>query len=278
MPQPNTNGAPMAQSDVGAPFKTIAEAGVEKDMNPADLDILTTGFTSLPTGNLDTRVPGAGTLAGPFPLQGPNLTDDDYTGDTTHRFYSDWQQEDCSVANATKDNSSGCKADLFPFVMATYSASNKSLGNSMGFYNAEQEQAPVLKGLADRFTLSDNFHQSFHGGTGTNHFMLGTGDAAFWSDGNGNPATPPANLIANPESKAGTNSTYTVDGNFATATYLPASVKAGGELSQWPALWRSQLQAQPLLCSTTPTGFLPNGALAGGNTLPPSAVRPSVMP
>jgi phospholipase C len=77
MPQPNTNGAPMAQSDTGAPFKTIAEAGVEKDMNPADLDILTTGFTGLPTGNLDTRVPGAGTLAGPFPLQGPNLTDDD---------------------------------------------------------------------------------------------------------------------------------------------------------------------------------------------------------
>src|SRR3984957_14630590 len=34
MPQPNTNGAPIAQSDTGAPFKTIAEAGVEKDMNP----------------------------------------------------------------------------------------------------------------------------------------------------------------------------------------------------------------------------------------------------
>ena len=53
-------------------------------------------------------------------MQGPNLTDDDYTGDTTHRFYQDWQQEDCSVANATKANNSGCKADLFPFVMATY--------------------------------------------------------------------------------------------------------------------------------------------------------------
>ena len=82
--------------------------------------------------------------------------------------------------------------------MATYSASNKSLGNSMGFYNAEQEQAPILKQLADRFTLGDNFHQSFHGGTGANHFMLGTGDAAFWSDGKGNPTTPPASLIANP--------------------------------------------------------------------------------
>ena len=36
MPQPNTNGAPTAQSDTGAPFKTIAEASVEKDIDPAD--------------------------------------------------------------------------------------------------------------------------------------------------------------------------------------------------------------------------------------------------
>ena len=213
MPQPNTNGAPVAQSDTGAPFKTIAEASVEKDMDPASLDILTTGFTGLPQGTLDSRVPGAGTLAGPFPLQGPQLTDDDYTGDTTHRFYQDWQQEDCSVANVTKTNSSGCKADLFPFVMATYSNGN-SKGNSMGFYDAEQEQAPILKQLADRFTLSDNFHQSFHGGTGANHFMLGTGDAAFWSDGNGNPVTPPANQIANPNPVAGTINAYTADNNF----------------------------------------------------------------
>ena len=62
---------------------------------------------------------------------------------------------------------------------------NFSEGNSMGFYDAEQEQASLLKTLADRFSLSDNFHQSFQGGTGANHFMFGTGDAGFWSDGNG---------------------------------------------------------------------------------------------
>jgi phospholipase C len=276
MPQPNTNGAPMAQSDTGAPFKTIAEAGVEKDMNPADLDILTTGFTGLPTGNLDTRVPGAGTLAGPFPLQGPNLTDDDYTGDTTHRFYSDWQQEDCSVANATKDNSSGCKADLFPFVMATYSASNKSLGNSMGFYNAEQEQAPVLKGLADRFTLSDNFHQSFHGGTGANHFMLGTGDAAFWSDGNGNPATPPASVIANPNPAPNTVNQYTVDGNFSACAdvFQPGVKPIVSYLENLP--YAAEPNCQPnhyyMLNNTNP-GYLPNGALSGAGNIPPSPVR-----
>lgn len=120
MPQLNTNGAPSAQSATGAPFQTIAQASVEKDMDPASLDILTTGATGLPAGSLDTRVPGAGTLAGPFQMQAPNLTDDDYTGDTTHRFSQDWQQEDCSVASATKVNSSCCTADLFKQISWTY--------------------------------------------------------------------------------------------------------------------------------------------------------------
>src|SRR5260370_20535720 len=89
MPQPNTEGTPAAQSDTSPPFKTIAEASVEKDMDPADLDILTTGFTGLPANSLDTRVPGAGTLVGPFALQGRNLSDDDYSDDSTHRLYQD---------------------------------------------------------------------------------------------------------------------------------------------------------------------------------------------
>jgi phospholipase C len=276
MPQPNTAGTPSAQSDTSPPFKTIAEASVEKDMNPADLDILTTGFSGLPTNSLDTRVPGAGMLAGPFPLQGPNLTDDDYTGDTTHRFYQDWQQEDCSVASATKSNNSGCLNDLFPFVMATYSATNKSQGNSMGFYNAQQEQAPILKMLADRFTLSDNFHQSFHGGTGANHFMLGTGDAAFWSDGNGNPATPPANLIANPNPKPGTINTYTVDGNWSDCSdiFQPGVKPIVSYLENLP--YAAEPNCKPnhfyMLNNVNPA-YLPNGARAGGTTVPPSPVR-----
>jgi phospholipase C len=278
MPQPNTNGTPTAQSDTGAPFKTIAEASIEKDMDPSDLDILTTGASGLATGALDTRVPGAGTLAaGPFPLQGPQLNDDDYTGDTTHRFYQDWQQEDCSAANATKANNSGCLADLFPFVMATYSASNKSFGNSMGFYNAEQEQAPILKMLADRFTLSDNFHQSFHGGTGANHFMLGTGDAAFWSDGNGNPVTPPAGVaIANPNPKSGTVNTYTVDGNWSNCSdiYQPGVQPIVNYLEHLP--YSAEPNCKPnhyyMLNNVNP-GYLPNGTLSGGNNVPPSSVR-----
>ncbi len=274
MPQPNTEGTPAVQSDTGAPFKTIAEASVEKDMDPADLDILTTGATGLPANALDTRVPGAGSLTGPFALQGPNLSDDDYTGDTTHRFYQDWQQEDCSVASVTKTNTSGCLNDLFPFVMATYSASNKSLGNSMGFYNAQQEQAPILKMLADRFTLGDNFHQSFHGGTGANHFMLGTGDAAFWSDGAGNPAVPPS--IANPNPKSGTVNTYTVDGNFSNCSDInqPGVKPIVNYLENLPYAAEPNCKANHyyMLNNTNP-GYLPNGALSGAGNLPPSPVR-----
>jgi phospholipase C len=277
MPQPNTEGTPATQSDTGAPFKTIAEAGVEKDMDPASLDILTTGATNLPANSLDTRVPGAGSLTGPFLLQGPQLSDDDYTGDTTHRFYTDWQQNDCSVASANKKtNSSGCLNDLFPFVMATYSSSNKSLGNSMGFYNAEQEQAPVLKQLADRFTLGDNFHQSFHGGTAANHIMLGSADAQFWSDGHGNPATPPANQIANPNPKAGTVNQYMVDGNFSACAdvFQPGVKPIVSYLESLP--YAAEPNCQPnhyyMLNNVNP-GFLPNGALSGGSNLPPSPLK-----
>jgi phospholipase C len=43
--------------------------------------------------------------------------------------------------------------------------------------------------LADTYAMSDNFHQSVNGGTGANHIMFGHGDAIWFSDGKGNPAT-----------------------------------------------------------------------------------------
>ena len=275
MPQPNTNGAPTAQSASGAPFTSIAIASAEADIARGSLDLLTTGATGLPDGVTDTRVPGAGTLAGSFPMMGPLLTDDDYTGDTTHRFYQDWQQEDCSNSNVTKSNTSGCLADLFPFVMATY-AVNFSMGNSMGFYNAQQGQVPILKELADRFTLSDNFHQSFHGGTGANHFMLGTGDAGFWTDGKGNPITPPANQIANPNPAPGTNNQYTADNSF-SACFDSTQPGAGPIVSYLNNLpYAAEPNCEPnhfyMLDNTNP-GFLPNGSLSGAGNLPPSPVK-----
>jgi phospholipase C len=278
MPQPNTNGAPSAQSNTGAPFETLTEADIEPDIEAENASLLTTGATGLPAGVLDTRVPGAGTLPnGPFALQGPNLTDDDYTGDMTHRFYQAWQQSDCSLAAATKANPTGCLNDLFPFVMATYSSSNKSEGNEMGFYNAEQEQASFLKTLADRFTLSDNFHQSFQGGTGANHFMLGTGDAGFWSDGNGNPVTPPSN-IANPNPVSGTVNQYTADNNFSNCSdvFQPGVRPIVDYINSLP--YDAEPNCAPdhyyMLDNTNP-GFLPNGTVvpAVQGSLPPSPVK-----
>ena len=144
----------------------------------------------------------------------------------------------------------------------------------MGFLNAELGQAPILKMLADRFTLGDNFHQSFHGGTGANHFMLGTGDAGFWSDGNGNPTVPPS--IANPNPAPGTVNKFTVDGNFSNCADVnqPGVKPIVSYLNNLP--YAAEPNCKPnhfyMLNNTNP-GFLPNGALAHGSTLPPSSVR-----
>jgi phospholipase C len=295
MPQPNTNGAPPAQSATGAPFAPAVLAAVSAldpspDFNANTDTILTTGFTSLPANTLDTRIPDAGILPnGPFVLQGANISDDDYTGDMTHRFYQAWQQSDCSAHNATKANPTGCLNDLFPFVMSTYDLNdsktpavqgNFSEGNEMGFYDAEQEEASTLKTLADRFSLSDNFHQSFQGGTGANHFMLGTGDAGFWSDGNGNPITPPASEIANPNPVAGTTNKYTADNNFTNCSDFgqPGVAPIVSYLEALP--YRAEpncAQAHYYMLDNTNPGFLPNGFQAPSpatqNMLPASPVR-----
>ena len=295
MPQPNTAGAPSAQSSSSPPFAPAVLAGVaaldpSPDFTSNTDTILTTGFTSLAANSLDSRVPNAGILPnGPFVLQGPNISDDDYTGDTTHRFYQAWQQSDCSTAAATKANPSGCLNDLFPFVMSTYNLNdskvpavqgNFSEGNSMGFYDAEQEQASLLKTLADRFSLSDNFHQSFQGGTGANHFMLGTGDAGFWSDGNGNAITPPASAIANPNPVAGTTNKYTADNNFSNCSDFtqPGVAPIVSYLEALP--YRPEpncATAHYYMLDNTNPGFLPNGFRAPSpatqSMLPPSPVR-----
>ncbi len=106
----------------------------------------------------------------------------------------------------------------------------------MGFYNMLQGDAPYFKFLADNYAMSDNFHQAVMGGTGANHVMLGTGDAIWFSDGNGNAAEPPHNQfisagpnsgtvdeIENPNPQPGTNNWYTEDGygggSFGSASF-----------------------------------------------------------
>ncbi len=279
MPQPNTRSAPTAQTTTAqqdGPFNSIALAAVEADVEKDDLSLLTTGATGLPNGVLDTRIPGAGTLNGPYVLLGTNISDDDYTGDTKHEFFPNRQQQDCKLSSVTKDNTSGCLNDLFPFVMATFSATDKSEGNSMGFLDAEEEQASLLKALADRFTLLDNMHQSMPGGTAINHEMLGTGDDVFWTDGKGNPTTPPASLIANPNPVRGTVNQYISDQRFANCSDVtqPGIKPIIDYLNVLPYDAEPNCQENHYyMVNNTNPGFLPNGALSGGNNLPPSPLR-----
>jgi phospholipase C len=97
---------------------------------------------------------------------------------------------------------------------------------SLGFYNVQNGDASYFKSLADKYAMSDNFHQSVNGGTGANHIMLGHGDAIWFSDGAGHPLPPPHNTevaigtanqgvvdeVENPNPAYGTNNWYSQDG------------------------------------------------------------------
>src|SRR6185437_251288 len=91
-------------------------------------------------------------------------------------------------------------------------------GVSMGFYNMAQGDAPILRDLAEHYSISDNYHQAVQGGTGANHIALGTGFAASFQNAAGRAAKPPANEIENPNPKAGTNNNYRQDG-YAGGSY-----------------------------------------------------------
>jgi len=67
------------------------------DIKASQFGQLASGWTKLPNGVPDTRIPGEGSLEGPFQFQGPSIGDNDYTGDQTHRFFSAAQQRNCSA-------------------------------------------------------------------------------------------------------------------------------------------------------------------------------------
>lgn len=108
---------------------------------------------------------------------------------------------------------------------------------ALGFYNVQNGDVPYFKSLADKYAMSDNFHQSVDGGTGANHIMFGHGDMIWFSDGKGNPLTPPhdqkvgkgtANAgvvdeVENPNPAKNTNNWYSEDGygggSFGSASY-----------------------------------------------------------
>lgn len=234
---------PVVGGYTAPPFSTIAAAkAVENGLAPEYYKYLTTGGTgNLKKPDIDTRIPNVYNLPpGPFQLTSYSMSYDDYANSPVHRFYQMWQQLDCNAYYGTGKNPSGCLADLFPWVEVTVGAgkNGKARPNpfletttgegatAMSFYNVLKGDAPYLKSLADKYAMSDNYHQAVMGGTGANHIMLGTGDAIWFSDGHGRPATPPHNQmvgqgsknqgivdeIENPDAQKGTNNWYKEDG------------------------------------------------------------------
>ncbi len=236
LPPALAGGNTSASDTHPAPFKTLAVAELaEPDLFGKYNKFLTTGATGLAHGALDTRIKNAAKLpSGVFRLT--PIKYDAYAASPVHRFYQMWQQEDCAATYATAGNPSGCLSDLFPWVEVTIGAGSN--GNpqpnpftvyttgegstSMGIYDIQTGDAPYMKYLADNYTLSDNMHQSVAGGTGANHIMFGYADAMYYSDGNGNIATPPTNQIENPNPAPGTNNWYDQDG-YSGGTYSNCS-------------------------------------------------------
>ena len=299
LPEPTLNFAPTATIfPPGTPVSFLAT--LEPSLQQSDLHLLTTGAATQFTNTFvqpdpDTRVTNFDQLPnGPFQLKGAALPYDSYTGDTTHRLYEMWQQSDCNIANATKHNPSGCLNDLYPFVIVNYTnqpdpffggaIDDNGGGNSMAFYNVQSGDAPVLKRLADHYSMSDNFHQSVMGGTGANHVMLGTGDAIFWSDGNGKATKPPSH-IANPDPLPGTDDVYTVDlgfdGNFTECADPgePGVDAVRDYLESLPYHPRPNCKPEHYyMINNDSPGFLPDGTVdtagvAKGAAIPPVNTR-----
>ncbi len=252
--QPTLNPAQCAE---------VSEVGLPAGQGAA----LASGGTGLTKYTPDTRINNVMTLqAGPFQItNSATFPYNAYAASPVHRFYQMTQQLNCSLSQATSNNPSGCNGQLFSYVEVTVGAGTNGTAQpplcssdngdlpcftynylptipdaqttgegstSLAFYNVQTGDAPYFKSLADQYTLSDNFHQSFLGGTGPNHIMFGHGDAIWFSDSNGSPAAPPnnkevytapyqgnpnpdagvVNEIANPNPAPGTNNWYSEDG------------------------------------------------------------------
>ncbi len=212
LPAPDLAGVqnPPAAAILGLP-------GGDPGLPPEDQFLFGTGGTGLPNSlGPDTRITNVNTLSpGPFQMTGPTMPYDAYTGDTIHQFFQIYQQMDCAIdkEHVTRDNPTGCLHDLQSTITTTYSTppggAPHDTGQTMAFFNMQKGDVPLLKFLADQFTMSDNYHQPVMGGTGPDSVPLGFADQVFFGDGQGNTATPPANTIYNPDPQPNTLNLYT---------------------------------------------------------------------
>jgi phospholipase C len=203
---------------VGVAQQQQADNRVSYSLSPTKTGPYTTlpqpNFGSAPDPRFPTNLANAPFQITKYVPYGPA----NFVGDPLHRFYQMWQQIDEG------------RNDLFVWAPNTAGDDNGQVppapihqgGVAMGFYNVSTGDAPMLKAWADRYAISDNFHQAVMGGTGTNHVVLGMGDDVYFSDGKGHATTPPSNQIDNPNPKPGTNNNYIQDG-YSGGTYSNCS-------------------------------------------------------
>jgi phospholipase C len=211
LPSPDLNGVQ------NPPAAILLSLGGDPGLAPQDQFLMGTGGTGLSfSEGPDTRIPNVNNLPpGPFQLTGPDLPFDAYAGDTVHQYFQMVQQVDCAIdaEHVSKDNPPGCLHDLQSAIDTTYSTppggTPHDTGQTMEVFNMQNGDAPLFKSLADKYSMSDNYHQPVLGGTGPDSQPLGFADQVFFSDGSGNPATPAAKNIYNPDPVPGTLNLYT---------------------------------------------------------------------
>jgi phospholipase C len=213
LPAPDLNGVGST-----APFADVLNIPGGDPGLPAEAQFLFgTGGSGLSASyGPDTRISNVSTLPpGPFRLTGPDLPYDSYAGDTAHQFFQMVQQLDCAIdaEHVSASNPTGCLHDLQSAVTTTYSTPPTDVahdtGQTMEFMSMSAGDAPVLRLLADTYTISDNYHQPIMGSTGPNSEVLGFADEIFYGDGAGNAATPPPAAIYDPDPQPGTLNLYT---------------------------------------------------------------------
>ncbi len=217
---------PGALSSKDYPLSALAQ--IEYALPPSYLPLMYTGATGVDPNSPDIRIKDYANLPnGAYPLVDKNGASlyDTFGGSPVHRFFQMWQQLDCDKSHFSSTAPVGCLNDLFAWVEQSVAAGSnggaphplKEGDISMGFYNVAKGDAPYLTSLARRYVLADNYHQPVMGGTYANFMMLGYADALYYADANGDPATPPANVIENPnpwpdQTIAGASNWYANDG------------------------------------------------------------------
>ena len=279
LPAPDVNGV---QNPPNASLLPAGDPGL-----PAGAEfLLGTGGTGLPyKEGPDIRITNDTTLPpGPFQMTGPTMPFDAYTGDTIHQYFQMVQQVDCAMdaEHVSKDNPTGCLHDLQSAITTTYStpagSTPRDTGQTMAFFNMQNGDAPLFKSLADHYTMSDNYHQPVLGGTGPDSQPLGFADQIFFSDGNGNPATPPAADIYNPDPATGTLNLYThrADWFNCNDTTQPGIAVITNYLNSLPyGLLTKCDPGEYWQAVNVNPAFTPKGAVQGG-LIVPKTMQPSI--